>query len=195
MGIQGGISIIGTSGVVKPFSSDAFIASIRKEMQVAKALQSHRIVLNSGAKSERYIKAQYPDLPPQAFIHYGNFIGESIKIAHDLQVQQLTIGLMIGKAVKLAAGHLDTHSKKVVMDKDFIVHLAKQSGCGKETIDAIKKMTLARQLWTFVEEDIFFQNIAKACLSHCTPLLPNGHIELLLLDNDGQRVIKEICQN
>ncbi len=190
LGIQGGISIIGTSGVVKPFSSDAFIASIRKEMQVAKALQSNRIVLNSGAKSERYIKAQYPDLPPQAFIHYGNFIGESIKIAHDLKVKQLTIGLMIGKAVKLAAGHLDTHSKKVVMDKDFIANLAKQSGCGKETIAAIKKMTLARQLWTFVKEDTFFQSIAKACLSHCTPLLPNGHIELLLLDNDGLRVIK-----
>ena len=69
LGIEGGISIIGTSGIVKPFSSEAFINSIRKSMEVAKATRNPRIVISSGAKSERFIKAYYPDLPAQAFVH------------------------------------------------------------------------------------------------------------------------------
>ena len=63
LGIEGGISIIGTSGIVKPFSSEAFIDSIRKSMEVGRATGSPRIVLNSGAKSEKYVRGYYPELP------------------------------------------------------------------------------------------------------------------------------------
>ncbi|HBA29986.1 MAG TPA: hypothetical protein DCZ45_05355, partial [Parabacteroides goldsteinii] len=56
-------------GIVRPFSADAFIASIRKEAEVAKAIGCRTLVINSGAKSERYLKARYPELPPQAFVH------------------------------------------------------------------------------------------------------------------------------
>ena len=71
LGIIGGISIIGTSGIVRPFSSDAFIASIRKEASVAKAIGCETLVINSGAKSERYLRSLYASLPPQSFVHYG----------------------------------------------------------------------------------------------------------------------------
>ena len=77
-------------------------------MEVACATGSPRIVISSGAKSERYIKAYYPELPAQAFVHYGNFIGETLKIADKLKLPRVTLGVMIGKAVKLAEGHLDT---------------------------------------------------------------------------------------
>ncbi|MBQ8988976.1 MAG: cobalt-precorrin-5B (C(1))-methyltransferase, partial [Prevotella sp.] len=75
LGIEGGISIIGVSGIVKPFSEEAFIESIRKCMEVAKASGSERVVINSGAKSERFVKERYPTLPRQAFVEYGNYIG------------------------------------------------------------------------------------------------------------------------
>ena len=68
------LGIIGTSGIVRPFSSDAFIASIRKEASVAKAIGCETLVINSGAKSERYLRSLYASLPPQSFVHYGNFI-------------------------------------------------------------------------------------------------------------------------
>lgn len=97
LGIEGGISIIGTSGIVKPFSSEAFVDSIRKSMEVGRATGSPRIVLNSGAKSEKYVRGYYPELPAQAFIHYGNFIGDTIKIAADLEIKAVTLGIMIGK--------------------------------------------------------------------------------------------------
>ena len=75
LGIEGGISIIGVSGIVKPFSEEAFIESIRKCMEVAKASGTDRVVLHSGMKSEGFLQTHYPNLPQQAFVEYGNAIG------------------------------------------------------------------------------------------------------------------------
>lgn len=188
LGITGGISIIGTSGIVKPFSSDAFIASIRREMQVAKALKCEHIVVNSGAKSERFVKQRYPDLSEQAFIHYGNFIGETINIASELGIKKLTLGIMIGKAVKLAEGSLDTHSKKVVMNKSFLIQLAEDAGCSVQTTEAIREITMARQLWEIIpsSEMNFFSLMIHKCYSVCKPLFPDGDLEVLLIREDGE---------
>lgn len=189
LGIEGGISIIGTSGIVKPFSSEAFINSIRKSMEVAKATKSPRIVISSGAKSERYIKARYPDLPPQAFVHYGNFIGETLKIADEEEVACVSLGVMIGKAVKLAEGNLDTHSKKVTMNKAFIQDMARRAGCGSKTLAAIGQMTLARELWDIIPEESlnkFGRILIAHCHRHCAPLLPNGELTILLITENGE---------
>lgn len=190
LGIVGGISIIGTSGIVKPFSSDAFIGSIRREMQVAKALGCEHIVINSGAKSEKYVKERYPDLSNHAFIHYGNFIGETIKIASELGFKQLTMGIMLGKAVKLAEGFLDTHSKKVVMNKDFLIEIAKASECNQDVTEAIGRITMARQLWAIIppSNHSYFKLICDRCLRVCSPLMPDGKLEILLIDEDGKIV-------
>jgi cobalt-precorrin-5B (C1)-methyltransferase len=189
LGIEGGISVIGTSGIVKPFSSEAFVDSIRKSMEVAKATKSPRIVISSGAKSERYIKARYPDLPPQAFVHYGNFIGETLKIADEEEVACVSLGVMIGKAVKLAEGHLDTHSKKVTMNKAFIQDMARRAGCGSKTLAAIGQMTLARELWDIIPEESlnkFGRILIAHCHRHCAPLLPNGELTILLITENGE---------
>ncbi|ADV44182.1 cobalt-precorrin-5B (C(1))-methyltransferase CbiD [Bacteroides helcogenes] len=188
LGIIGGISIIGTSGIVKPFSSEAFVSSIHKSMEVACAANSPHIVISSGAKSEKYIKAYYPDLPAQAFVHYGNFIGETLNIANELKLPQLTLGLMIGKAVKLAEGSLDTHSKKVVMNKDFIQDIARQAGCNEITLTLIRQMNMARELWDIIPPDklsAFSNLLIEHCQRHCTPLLPKGKLTILLITENG----------
>lgn len=187
LGIEGGISIIGTSGIVRPFSADAFIDAIRKEMEVAVALGAERIVMNSGAKSEKYMKALYPDLPVQAFIHYGNFIGGSLKAAGELGVGKVTLGIMMGKAVKLAAGNLDTHSKKVTMDRDFIAQTAKDAGCSDEAASVISRLTLARELWESLRPDDIGKlaaRLAGMCHRHCTTAY-SGELTLVLLDEEG----------
>jgi len=184
LGIEGGISIIGVSGIVKPFSEEAFIESIRKCLTVAQASGSERVVINSGGKSERFVKALYPDLPQQAFVEYGNYIGETLKIAHELNIKQVTLGVMLGKAVKLAQGHLDTHSKKATMDKDYIQQMLKESDCD---ID-ISEITMARELWDIIPADklkTFASTIIHHCLEHCNPLLPNGSLTILLIDDNG----------
>ena len=184
LGIEGGISIIGVSGIVKPFSEEAFVNSIRKCMTVAKASGADRVVINSGGKSERFVKSLYPDLPRQAFVEYGNYIGETLKIAAELDITNVTLGVMLGKAVKLAAGHLDTHSRKTTMDKTFIKQMLEESGCD---ID-ISNITLARELWEKLPSDklsTFADTIIRHCAQHCTPLLPNGSLIILLIDDDG----------
>lgn len=189
LGIVGGISIIGTSGIVRPFSAEAFIASIRKEVSVAKAIGCQTLVINSGAKSERYLKAQYKELPLQAFVHYGNFIGETLQIAASFGFHHIVLGIMIGKAVKLAEGSLDTHSKKVVMNKAFIKELATEQGCSSTSTDKIDSITLARELWQLfppVEQPSFFHALLQKCRDHCTPLLPlETRLDILLLSEEG----------
>lgn len=184
LGIEGGISIIGVSGIVKPFSEEAFIDSIRKCMIVAKASGTDRIVINSGGKSERFVKALYPTLPQQSFVEYGNYIGETLKIANELNIPKITLGMMLGKAVKLAAGHLDTHSRKSVMDKDFIRQMLDDIGCHIDISD----ITLARELWERIPSQYihaFCQLVISHCMTHCQPLLPQGHLTILLITENG----------
>lgn len=188
LGIIDGISIIGTSGIVKPFSSEAFVASIRREVQVARALGCKHLVINSGAKSEKFVKQIYPELPSQAFIHYGNFIGETIKIASKLGLERLTMGIMLGKAVKLAEGSLDTHSKKVVMNKEFLKEVAREAKCSQLIINSIEQITMARQLWEIIphEENTFFSLIRQRCEEVCIPLFHGKDLEILLIDEMGK---------
>ena len=184
LGIEGGISIIGVSGIVKPFSEEAFIDSIRKCMTVAKASGSERVVINSGGKSERFVKALYPTLPQQAFVEYGNYIGETLKIAHELNLPNITLGVMLGKAVKLAAGHLDTHSKRSTMDKTFISEMLHEANINLD----ISHITLAREIWERLspEKQQDFANVVIShCATYCKPLLPKGELTILLIADDG----------
>ena len=185
LGIEGGISIIGVSGIVKPFSEEAFINSIRKCMIVAKASGAERVVINSGGKSERFVKALYPTLPQQAFVEYGNYIGETLKMAHELGIMKVTLGVMLGKAVKLADGHLDTHSRKATMDKAFIHQLLHEANCD---ID-ISNITLAREIWDLLTEDkrqAFASTVIRHCAEYCDPLLHEGELTILLIDDEGR---------
>ena len=185
LGIEGGISIIGVSGIVKPFSEEAFIDSIHKCMTVAKASGADRVVINSGAKSERFLKSLYPNLPQQAFVQYGNYIGETLRMAADLHIPNVTLGVMLGKAVKLAAGNLDTHSRKTTMDKTFVKAMLNEVNCD---ID-ISSITLARELWDRIPQEklhVVASNIIRHCAAYCEPLLPNGELTILLIDDNGK---------
>ena len=185
LGIEGGISIIGVSGIVKPFSEEAFIDSIRKCMEVAKASGSPRVVINSGAKSERFVKAIYPSLPRQAFVEYGNYIGETLKMAEELGIAQVTMGVMLGKAVKLAAGQLDTHSRRGTMDKAFIKKMLEEAGCHTD----ISQLTLARDLWNIIPADKtkrFCHVVISNCQQQCAPIFDSKRLKILLIGENGE---------
>lgn len=197
LGIVGGISIIGTSGIVRPFSSEAFVDAIRREVEVCRAIGAERLVINSGAKSEKYVRREYPDLPLQAFVHYGNYIGETLRIAEDLKIGKVTMGIMLGKAVKLAEGHLNTYSKQVVMNKDFLQEVARECGCSPEAQTVIAGMTLARELWKGLPEPdaaLFFPALLRLCMKHCTALLTCTELTLMLIDEEGNIACRLVGQ-
>jgi len=173
VGVVEGISIIGTSGIVSPLSNEAFIQSIRREIEVAKAIGCSEVAFVSGKRSEDILRAEREI----RCIHYGNFIGESLRAAYELGIPDVTVGIMLGKAVKLAEGHLDTHSHKVTMNKDFLCSL--QPDCA-HLIDGV---TLARQLWDIMPVE-FFDKIQSLCYKHCRTAFPEGKLTIrLICDN------------
>lgn len=175
VGVVDGISIIGTSGIVHPLSNDAFVLSIRRELEVAWAIGKREIGLVAGMKSESALLSE-KDI---RCVHYGNFIGEALSIAHDIGFRNVTLAIMIGKAVKLAEGHHDTHSHKVSMNKDFLRSIATDLGIDATPIDGI---TMAREL-TALMPTSFFERITQLCLSHCRSVFPEGNIEIKLMHN------------
>ncbi len=166
VGVVDGISIIGTSGIVTPLSNEAFIESIGRELEVAKAIGCDTIGLASGKKGEEALKEVDSEM---RVIHYGNFIGESLKKAFHLGFKSVHIGIMIGKAVKLAEGHLDTHSHKVQMNKEFLKRLAGEDAW------KIDNITMARELWQIMPPD-FFEKIRRLCYDNCRKAFPQGEL-------------------
>ncbi|MDE6359593.1 MAG: cobalt-precorrin-5B (C(1))-methyltransferase CbiD, partial [Duncaniella sp.] len=187
VGVEGGLSIIGTSGVVRPFSNEAFAEALMREIEVAAATGCERLVMNSGAKSEKSVRSLYPQLPQQAFVHYGNAIGEALQGACRSGIKRVSIGLMIGKAVKLAEGHLDTHSHKVSLNREFLASLASSVGCSESAFGKIMGMDMARDLWNTivpVDADLFFPELLRRCLKVCSGIY-GGDIEMMIIDDNG----------
>ena len=97
------------------------------------------------------------------------------------------MGIMIGKAVKLAEGHLDTHSRNVIMNRNFIASLARESHCPPESVARIAGITLARELWElFADTPAFFALLVDRCLPVCRPLLPHASLDIILVPEHNQ---------
>ena len=115
LGILGGISILGTTGVVRPMSHDAFIATIESALSVARASGLNQVVLTTGRRSERYAQAYWPQLSPEAFIQIGDFFKLSLESAAKRGFNEIKIGVFFGKALKMALGVPHTHAAKSTM--------------------------------------------------------------------------------
>jgi len=115
LGIAGGLSILGTTGVVHPFSCSAWIASIHQGVDVARAIGLDHLAGCTGSTSEGTVRALY-DLPLEAMIDMGDFAGGLLKYLRQHPVARITIGGGFGKLVKLAQGSLDLHSGRSQVD-------------------------------------------------------------------------------
>ncbi|MEM1078406.1 MAG: cobalt-precorrin-5B (C(1))-methyltransferase [Pseudomonadota bacterium] len=115
LGIKGGLSILGTTGVVRPFSCAAWIASIHRGIDVARAEGLAHVAGTTGATSESTVQALHA-LPDHAMLDMGDFVGGMVKYLRKNPVPRLTVGGGIGKMTKLAQGAVDLHSKRSQVD-------------------------------------------------------------------------------
>ncbi len=115
LGILGGLSILGTTGVVVPYSCAAWIDSIRRGVDVARAAGHRHVAGATGSTSEETV-ARLHGLPEDALLDMGDFAGAVLKYVRAHPVERLTIAGGIGKLTKLAQGHLDLHSKRSQVD-------------------------------------------------------------------------------
>lgn len=123
LGIVGGLSILGTTGIVHPFSCAAWIASIHRGVDVARAMGLRHVAGCTGSTTEDAVRAHF-NLPLEAMLDMGDFAGGLLKYLRDHPVERVTIGGGFGKIVKLGQGALDLHSGRSQVDLDWLAALA-----------------------------------------------------------------------
>ena len=127
LGIVGGLSILGTTGIVKPFSCSSWIASIHLGIDVARSANLIHVAGTTGSTSEETIQKKY-NLPEQAMLDMGDFVGGLLKYIRNKPIPKLTIAGGPAKMTKLAQGNLDLHSSRSSVEPSFLTHLYQSAG-------------------------------------------------------------------
>ncbi|AXF10809.1 cobalt-precorrin-5B (C(1))-methyltransferase [Paraburkholderia graminis] len=144
LGILGGLSILGTTGIVRPFSCSAYIASIHQGIDVARANGYTHVAACTGNASEDAMRAHY-GLPDIALIEMGDFVGAVLKHMKRAPVERLSICGGFGKLSKLAAGHLDLHSRNSSIDLERLAVWAAEHGADDALQAAIRAANTSQQ--------------------------------------------------
>jgi cobalt-precorrin-5B (C1)-methyltransferase len=135
LGIVGGLSILGTTGIVVPYSCASWVHSIHRGIDVARAAGLDHIAAATGTTSERAVQQLYA-LPEHALIDMGDFVGGTLKYLRDHPVARLTLAGGFAKIAKLAAGHLDLHSSKSQVDPALLTGMLRSAGADGDTLAA-----------------------------------------------------------
>lgn len=133
LGIAGGLSILGTTGIVVPYSCSAWIASIHQGVDVARAAGHRHVAACTGSTSEAAVRARL-GLDETAMLDMGDFAGAVLKYLRSHPIERLTIGGGLAKLSKLATGHLDLHSARSQVDFDYLAGLVDRLGGGGDLV-------------------------------------------------------------
>lgn len=143
LGIIGGISILGTTGIVLPYSTASFAASIRQSLDVAIAMGADNAVLTTGGRSEDFAKGLFK-LPDHCFVQMGDFSGYSIRQCANKKLRKAVIAGFIGKLTKMAMGIKQTHVAGSHVDMEFMARLAAECKVSPKVVQEIKGANTAR---------------------------------------------------
>jgi cobalt-precorrin-5B (C1)-methyltransferase len=146
LGLIGGVSILGTTGIVKPYSTAAFRASIIQGIDVAHERGNRTLVVTTGGKSEAYAMKLHPEIAEDAFIQMGDFVGATLKYSARRRIERVLIVGMIGKLSKMADGKMQTHAAGSEVSMDLLAGLAGELGARPEVLDEIRKANTARHV-------------------------------------------------
>ena len=189
IGIMNGISILGTSGIVIPYSTASFAAAIRQQISVVNTMNDDNVVLTTGGRSEDYAR-EIIDLPDHSFIQMGDFSGYTIKQCAKQGLKKAYVAGFIGKLAKMAAGVKQTHVKGGKVDMKFLSELAKRCDANSDTIAKILGANTARNVQEIIMEDKvegFFDEVTKETYNqmrqHSEEKIP---VEVILFDFDGE---------
>ncbi len=146
LGIVGGLSVLGTTGIVRPFSCASWIASIHRGIDVARATGQAHVAGATGATSEAAVRARH-GLPEDALLDMGDFVGGMLKYLRQHPVPRVTIAGGPAKITKLAQGHLDLHSKRGQIDFDALAQVLQTSGAGSRLVGLTREANTAKQVF------------------------------------------------
>lgn len=149
LGILGGISILGTSGIVMPYSTASFAASIRQSIDVTIAMGNDTVVLTTGGRSEDFAR-KIISLPDHCFVQMGDFSGYTVQQCAKKGIKKAYVAGFIGKLTKMGMGVKQTHVKGSKVDMEFLAEIAVRCNMPADTVEEIKKANTARHVFEIV---------------------------------------------
>ncbi len=205
LGILGGISILGTTGLVRPYSTSAWRASVVQGIQMA-AISGHRMVaLTTGGRTEsfamRALRAEKPDLPSTCFVQMGDFLRYALDEVVAQAIPLVVMCVMVGKLTKIAQGETITHANRNVVDSALVAHIAARVGATKADCAAIAAAPTARFAAELMAErglaPAFYRALAQAAIDTLRAPERYHHafqLRVLVCDFDGQAVA-DVCSS
>ena len=189
LGILDGISILGTTGIVVPYSTAAWEASVLQNIDVAVAQGCEELVFTVGGRGERFAQRLFA-LPDIAFVQIGDFFGQAFRHAAAAGARHVTLASMIGKLAKFAAGHELVHSRESSQDFQFLGELARQAGAAESLVRRTCSANTAQEVSELMAEaslKTFHDLLSRAAWEHATLLTHGAYtLEVLVMGRAGE---------
>ena len=195
LGIQGGISILGTTGIVRPYSTAAFRASVVQAIDVAAQQGQTSAVFTTGGRSEKFAMQQLPELDESCFIQMGDFVKAAFQTAIKRKMSHIIIGAMAGKLTKMGQGLAVTHAWKAEIDRDLLAQCAQEVGAAPDLVEEIRNAETAR----FAAERLaalslavdFHRALAIKAIRSLKSCYPGAYrLTVLVCDFDGNFIVR-----
>jgi cobalt-precorrin-5B (C1)-methyltransferase len=197
LGIEGGISILGTTGIVRPFSTASWRASVEQAVSVMAAQGVPTLVLATGGRTERGAMRLLPYLPEVAFVEVGDFTGAALRRAVEHGLAEVVFVGMVGKLTKLASGILMTHYTKSKVDTGLLAEITAAHGGRPEDIAEIRDAPTARRAYEIWEASGLLRACGNDVCARVADTLHRFsaevgrplHAKAAMVDFTGQRVV------
>ncbi len=195
LGILGGISILGTTGIVRPYSTAAFRASVVQAVDVAARQGQTRVVFTTGGRTEKFAMRELPELGEGCFVQMGDFVKAAFASAIKRRMTHVYVGAMVGKLTKMGQGLSVTHAWKAEIDRDLLAAAADAVGAPGDLVEEIRAAETAR----FAAERLavlgltvdFHRELAKRAIRSLKGLYPGDyHLAVLVCDFEGQFICR-----
>lgn len=193
LGIVGGISILGTTGIVKPFSTAAYRASVVQQIDVAGAQGLRRMILCTGSRSEQAAIAMMPGLDTVSFVEVGDFTGIALRRCASKEMNEVVVVAMAGKIAKLAAGVMMTHFHRSKVDTELLEAVARETGAPAEVIASATETATARHFAETCVAAGFTDALRRLCelaRERCVQHAGGSiRCEVIMVDFEGKTVL------
>lgn len=195
LGIVGGLSILGQSGIVRPYSTAAWRASVVQAVEVAAAGGCRELILSTGGTTEQFAMAVRTDLPEIAFVEMGIFTGAALKACVKAGIERVVLSGQVGKFSKIAQGFMQTHAAGNRVDTGFLAELAARYGATGGLREAILAANTARHVGELVlaaGSTAILEGLSREAVRQCQTYVRNRlRVGALLFDFDG-RVLSRV---
>ncbi len=199
LGITGGISILGTTGIVVPYSHEAYRDSIKCSLAVSQAMCLDTVVLSTGKTSEKTAQKILRDMPQEAFILIGDYFSFAVNEAVRHGMQRVIIACYPGKLLKMAAGCESTHVSSSAIDLTWLAEVASLAGAEPSVVKEIESANTVRHAFSFFDQELkraVCRRLAKRAIAEAAKMVKTHFTcDMLVLSFDNEILFKSFLTN